>query len=78
MIHGKGLYIGRGEKSCLSESWRLILELREEVIPIGQKKNQEVELTDLEEVRKRVKRIKKRKKGFYKKAHKSIEQKEVS
>jgi hypothetical protein len=36
------------------------------VIVIGRKKSQKVELTDLEEVRNRVKEIKKRKKGIYK------------
>jgi hypothetical protein len=39
---------------------------REEVIPIGRKKNQKIELTDLEELRNRVKEIKKRKKKMYK------------
>jgi len=39
---------------------------RKEVILIGGKKNQKVELTDLEDVRNRVKEIKKRKKGIYK------------
>jgi len=34
---------------------------------IGRKKNQKVELTDLEGLRKRVKEIKKRKKKIYKK-----------
>ena len=38
---------------------------REEVILIG-RKNQKVELTDLEKLRNRVKEIKKRKKGIYK------------
>ena len=39
---------------------------RKEVILIGRKKNQKVELTDLEKLRNRVKEIKKRKKGIYK------------
>ena len=38
---------------------------REDVIVIGRKKNQ-IGLTDLEELRNRVKEIKKRKKGNYK------------
>ena len=36
------------------------------MIPIGREKNPKVELTDLEEVRNRVKEIRKRKKGIYK------------
>lgn len=44
----------------------MILGSREEVILIGRKKNQKVELTDLEEVHSKVKEIKKRKKGIYK------------
>jgi len=39
---------------------------REEGIVIGWKKNQKAELIDLEELRHRVKEIKKRKKGNYK------------
>ena len=39
---------------------------REEVILIGRKKNPKVELTDLKELRKRVKEIKKRREKMYK------------
>ena len=39
---------------------------RKEVILIGREKNQKVELTDLEKLRNRVKEMKKRKKGIYK------------
>lgn len=38
----------------------------EEVIPIGRKKSQKVELTDLEKLHKRVKEIKKRREKMYK------------
>ena len=39
---------------------------REEVMVIGRKKKQKIELTDLEGLRKRVKKIKNRKKKMYK------------
>jgi hypothetical protein len=39
---------------------------REGVIPIGRKKNPKIELTDLEELRKRVKEIKMRREQMYK------------
>ena len=62
----KGITIDQGGKSCHSESWRLILKSREGVMVIGQKKNQKVELPELEELRHRVKEIKKRKEKMYK------------
>ena len=43
----------------------MILTSREEVIPIGRKKSQKVELTDLKGLRKRVKEIKKRREKMY-------------
>ena len=66
MIHGSWVGIGRGKKSCLDATGRLILGSREGVIAIGRKKSQKLELTDLEELRNRVKEIRKQKKGIYK------------
>ena len=45
------------------------------MIVIGRKKSQKVELTDLEEVRNRVKEIKKRKKGIYKRVTNQLNKK---
>ena len=42
---------------------------------IGRKKNQKIELTDLEELRYRVKEIKKRKKGIYKRVTNQLNKK---
>ena len=56
----------------------MILRPKEEVIPIGRKKNQKIELTNLRELRKRIKEIKKRREKMYKRILNQSKERKVS